>query len=1323
MDSNLYELPSLRDLHRRIDMTMQADRHRFGNRLRGVEQARRSGRPFDRNLRRLVEEIDRSVATCQQRQQSLPHVIFDESLPISAHRHEITEAIRQHQVVLVCGETGSGKSTQLPKICLAMGRGVSGWIGHTQPRRIAARSVASRIAEELGSPLGKDVSFKVRFTDTTSPQTYVKLMTDGILLAESQNDRFFNAYDTIIIDEAHERSLNIDFLLGFLKRLLPGRPDLRLIITSATINAEHFSQHFASPLGPAPIIEVSGRTYPVEVRYRLPEPIEGEAEPDLETSILQAVDELAEIDRGDMLIFMPTERDILATAKALRGHAIPGDTPGRKTEVVPLYARLSTAEQNRVFQPHSNRRIVIATNVAESSLTVPGIRYVIDPGLARVSRYSPRSKVQRLPIEPVSRASADQRKGRCGRVGPGVCIRLYSEEDYVSRDAFTLPEIQRSNLASVILQIKALRFGEIDNFPFLDPPRPEAIRDGYRTLFEIGAVDAEHALTDLGRKISQIPTDPRIARIILAADAENCLHEILIIASALELQDPRERPSDKKGSADEAHAKFVDERSDFLSYLKLWDFFHEQKQKLSQNQLRKACKQNFLSFNRMREWLDIHRQLTQVVKTAGLVQQSRRDDSAAIHKALLAGFLSGVALRAESNEYTAAGGAKAHLWPGSALFSTRPKWVLAAESVETARRYLRTVGRIDPNWIESLATHLVNRSFSEVHWDRQAASAMAFEKVSLFGLPIVPRRRTRYGRIDATRSRELFIQHALVEGDYDTRAPFFLHNKTVLDAVEKLESKTRRRDLLLGEEARIAFYNARIPEKVFDGRSFDQWRRQAERANPRLLFMSEADLVRVDAAPLAPEEFPDRIVTGRAELPLDYHFEPGSAQDGVTVVVPQEALGQVDPQRLGWLVPGLVEEKIVALIKSLPKPVRRHFVPAPDTAKRVLSALQYGRGEFNRAVADTLSALSGERISVDLFGQTEIPTHLRMNVKVVDAEGAPVAMSRNFDELRQQVVQEVTAAGSFVDDSRWTRDGITTWDFDELPREMLVSRSGVTFPLYPSIVDRQESVSLRLLSSPESADWETRAGIRRLFLLTTRRQVKSQVDWLPDLSKMLLYASGLNDPQPFKTRIGELIADRAFFISDALPRSQPDFETHAEAGRQRLGLAAGEIAPVLPKIMEAYHIARLALEKANNSQYSYAIGDMREQIDHLMATQSTMPAGTADLASSQSFLTATPWPWLVHYPRYLQAIVARLDRLGSGGQARDRQNFAALEPLWQAYLQRAAEHRERGIIDPELTRFRWMLEEFRVSLFAQRLGTACPVSEKRLDEQWRKVQG
>ena len=1303
-------------------MAMQADRHRLRNRLRSIEQSQRAGKPFDRNLARLAEELERSIEVREARAKRLPPVTFDSSLPISSKREEIADAIRQHQVVLVCGETGSGKSTQLPKICLAMGRGVDGWIGHTQPRRIAARSVAARIAEELGSPIGRDVSFKVRFTDTTSPQTYVKLMTDGILLAESQHDRFFNAYDTIIIDEAHERSLNIDFLLGYLKRILPSRPDLRLIITSATINAEHFSQHFSSRGEPAPIIEVSGRTYPVEVRYR-PMVAEVDDEPDAERSLLNAVDELAAIDRGDMLIFLPTERDILATAKALREHAIPGDSPGQKTEIVPLYARLSTGDQNRVFRSHPYRRIVLATNVAESSLTVPGIRYVIDPGTARISRYSPRSKVQRLPIEPVSQASADQRKGRCGRVGPGICIRLFSEEDYLLRDPFTLPEIQRSNLASVILQIKALKFGEISDFPFLDPPKHEAIRDGYRTLFEIGAIDANNQLTDLGRKISQIPTDPRIARTLLAADQEGCLHEVLIIAAALEMQDPRERPVDKQASADEAHLRFANERSDFLSYLKLWDFHQNLKQQLSQNQLRKACHKNFLSFNRMREWLDIHRQLVQIVGSAGLKQQSRRDNSPAIHRALLAGFLSGLATKTDKHEYTVAGGAKARLWPGSGVFDKEPKWVLAAEVVETNRRYLRTVGQVDSRWIEPLAQHLVHRSYSEVHWDRDAASAMAFEKVSLFGLAIVPRRRVRYGQIQMDISRELFIRHALVEGDYETDAPFFRHNRQLLEELERLESKTRRHDLVLGEEVRFKFYDERVPEDVFDGRSFDRWRRVIERDRPHLLFMSEADLLRDQAEQLAPELFPDTITIREAELPLDYHFEPGSEQDGVTLVLPKEALGQLDPQRLGWLVPGLIEEKIVALIKSLPKPVRRQFVPAPDTAKKVHAMLRYGHGEFNRAVASALSSLAGERISAELFGESELPAHLRMNVKVIDAAGEPVVMSREFDEVRQQLVHDAADA-SVVDDPKWDRNGITAWDFGELPREVRVTRGGVTFPLYPAVLDRFNSVSLRLLNSPEVAAWETRAGVRRLFQLSSGREIKSQVDWLPELDRILLYGSGISDSTPLRTCIGELIADRALFASDELPRTPEAFDSLAKAGRNRIPVAAGDVATLLPQLMGEFHAARLSLEKATNSQYAYAIDDMRAQLKQLVSPVESgwgAIAGDAFASSAQSFLTATSWSWLVHCPRYFQGITARLDRLGSGGLNRDRQNFAVLEPRWRRFVERALNHRDRGIIDPELDRYRWMLEEFRVSLFAQKLGTATPVSEKRLDQKWQRV--
>ncbi len=1012
---------TISQLERDIRQAMGAERFRLRRRLRNIKDAQRAGKPFDRNLSRLARDVEKSVQERKDRINGVPAIEYDPELPITAKKDEIAAAIREHPVIVVCGETGSGKSTQLPKICLEIGRGIDGMIGHTQPRRIAARSVSARIAEELKSPLGQQVGFKIRFTDATKPSTYIKLMTDGILLAESQNDRFLNQYDTIIIDEAHERSLNIDFLLGYIKRLLPKRRDLRLIITSATIDAARFSEHFAGENGPAPVIEVSGRAYPVETRYRplVSEDPDDEGEPDPMDCLKAAVDELAlEKPAGDMLIFLPTEREIREAAQTLRGHKIPLDAPGRLTDILPLYGRLSTKEQNRVFQPSKWRRIVLATNVAESSLTVPGIRYVIDTGTARISRYSARSQVQRLPIEPISQASADQRKGRCGRIGPGICVRLYSEEDYETRDRFTPPEIQRTNLASVILQTMSLNLGHLEDFPFLDPPKSSVIRDGYKTLFELGALDDKDRLTEIGKQLSRLPVDPRIGRMILAGQTENCLHEVLIIASALELQDPRERPLDKQQAADAAHEQFKHEDSDFLSYLKLWDFYHKLRNDVSRSRLRKACRQHFLSYNRLREWADIYQQLLRLVEEAGFKLQKRKDDFEAIHRALLTGLLSNIAYRAETYEYTGAGGTKFQLWPGSGLFEKKPKWVLAAELVETNRRYLRTVAKLNPNWIEPLAGHLINKSHSEPHWDAEAGSVMAFEKVSLFGLTIVPRRRVRYGPIDPQKSRELFIQHGLVEGEMETRLEFFAHNQKLLEEVAGMQAKSRQRDLLLGEEAQYDFYDKRLLAEVFDVPSLERWWKDAKCREPRLLYMSKSDLLKEGGEVLADEDFPNALTIDRMRLRLEYHLEPGSAEDGITLVVPKEGVNQLEPQRLGWLVPGLLEEKITALIKSLPKDLRRCFVPAPDTAKEVLKVLHFGQGDMTAEVAKVLSRIAGEPILPTAFDTSRLPSHLRMNVRVVDQDrrsrrrgaGFGNSAGRDWVRKRRRVLRRWTTA-------------------------------------------------------------------------------------------------------------------------------------------------------------------------------------------------------------------------------------------------------------------------------------------------------------------------
>jgi ATP-dependent helicase HrpA len=1309
-------MTALADLEQRIDEAMPADRRRLRQLLRSVQGAQRAGKPFDRSLARLTTDLEQSIARRQARRGGVPKITYDDELPISARRVEIAQAIRDHAVVIVCGETGSGKSTQLPKICLELGRGIDGLIGHTQPRRIAARSVAARIAEELGSSLGADVGFKVRFTDTTSPRTYIKLMTDGILLAESQHDRFLDQYDTIILDEAHERSLNIDFLIGYLHRLLPRRRDLKLIVTSATIDAARFAQHFATSAGPAPVIEVSGRTYPVDIRYRPVEPDDDSPHPDWLRGTLSAIDEVGRIDHGDMLIFMPTERDIHETAKVLRGRPLPGDPTGRSTEILPLYARLSVAEQQRVFHPRGKRRIVIATNVAESSLTVPGIRFVIDPGTARISRYSSRSKMQRLPIEAVSRASADQRAGRCGRVGPGICIRLYDAEDYEQRERFTPPEIQRTNLASVILQAKALGLGELEDFPFLDPPRPETVRDGYRTLFELGAIDDAHELTELGRRLARLPVDPRIGRMVLAGVDEGRLHEVLIIAAALESQDPRDRPLDKQQAADECHAQFAHPDSDFLAYLKLWDFFHHLKETLSRSKLERACRQNFLSYVRMREWLDVHRQLLELVEEGGAGPHARAalkarrpaidDNPAPVHRALLTGLLSSVAFRAEGNEYTVAGGVKANVWPGSGAFAGKPKWIMAAELVETTRKYLRTVARIDPDWIEPLAGHLVNRAFSDPHWDREAAAPFIHERVSLFGLVIVPRRRKRLGPIDPALARELFIRHALVAGEFDSRAACLAHNRALIEQMQSLEDKARRRDLLRDDDAQTDFYEARIPADVFDGQRFERWIKEAERGQPDLLRMSPADLLHEAEHGVQPEQFPDELRSGEMQLPLDYRYDPTAADDGVTLTVPIEALGQLDRQRLAWLVPGLLEDKIAALVKSLPKSIRTRFVPIPDTARRIAAEIPFGHGVLPAVVAAALTRLSGQPVAPGDFQEDKLPTHLRMNVRVVDAAGHEQAAGRDLAEVRKALGVEATAGLPAIDDARWNSDDLTRWDFGELPAQVELPRGGLTVPGFPALVDRGESVALRLLETAGRAERETRGGLRRLFLLAAGREIKPQVDHLPALGQARLQSAGLPDAGRLRDEVALLLVDRAFIGERPFPRDEDSFKRGLTEGRKRLAAAAQEVANLLGALLPAYQGARLAIERTTAATCRYARDDVQAQLDELTAA---------------GFLTRTPWEWLTHVPRYLKAIQLRLEKLTTGRLAQDQRHQADLAPRVKSYRERAASNRELAIDDPHLDQYRWMLEEFRVSLFAQELGTSLTVSAKRLDKQWALV--
>lgn len=1375
-------MSTLRELESELLQAMHSDQFALRKMLRTMQQAEKSGRPFDRTLVTFRKRLEESVRRCERRQQSVPKLKWDEQHPVVERRQEIADAIREHQVVIVCGETGSGKSTQLPRIALELGRGIRGLIGHTQPRRIAARSVAARIAEELGCPLGKQVGYRIRFQETSGPDTLIRLMTDGIMLAETQSDRYLDQYDTIIIDEAHERSLNIDFLMGYLKRLLPKRRDLRLIITSATIDAERFAMHFgtedrAGVVTPAPVILVSGRTWPVEVRYR---PLEAESatwneeesEPkDWMDGVVDAVDELTSIDSGHILVFLPTERDIRDVDRKLSGRRYPGDTTQHPTQIVPLFGRLSSADQDRVFRPYDHRRIVLATNVAESSLTVPGIRYVVDTGTARISRYSARSRMQRLPIEAISQASARQRSGRCGRTGPGVCIRLYSEQDFTAREAFTAPEIQRTNLAAVILRTLHLQLGNIAEFPFLDPPRPTTIREGYKTLEELGAITADGVLTEIGRRMARMPVDPRISRMVLAAVDEQCLPEVLAIAAVLEAQDPRDRPIDKQQQADTAHAKFRHKDSDFLTLLNLWDAWHENSQKLSGGQIKKWCRQNFLSWLRMREWVDVYRQLKDLLSESeddGLKKaaafhpvQDRRNDFAAIHRALMTGLLANLAFQNPEGEYVGAGGNKLTIWPGSSLASKGPKWFVAAELVETSRRYARTIARIQPEWIEPLASHLVSREYSEPHWDARAGNIMAFEKVTLWGMPVVARRKVAYSRIDPTRSRELLILHGLVElgllfgetvddreSEYaeeeemlrrgtvsrvtpgrvqkthseDTAGiaaarkkgwgrefPFLEHNHRVLQQIEELQHRTRRHDMLPTDETMAEFYGSQIPADVTDRDQLRRWYQRTATRDKTLLQFDINQFTDQSERSAHAKAFPETAQFGAMHLPLTYQLDPGRDADGVTVIVPAEGLEQLSEARLSWLVPGLLEQKVLALIRSLPKDLRRHFVPAPETAKLVTNDLDFGKGDLLTAAAQRLSQLAGEPIVDRDFETASLPDHLRFNIQVLSNEGKVVAEGRDLSQLRQSLITKhqasVTIAGPAPEEQQWHRKGFTAWEFADVPERIVIERAGMKIESYPSLRDDLDSVGLTLCQTPADALRMLRFGLRRLILLQERKRLKTQIDHLPQISQVRVYASAMKGLD-INHQLMLLAVDRAFLAEPALPRNRSVFDRCLQTGRNRLSVVAQEFTQLIPALFQACHETRRALETARGPGWDPILQDMKQQMAALLHSE---------------FITDTPWPWLIQFPRYLATMRLRLQRMGSGGLKTEQSLLSEYLPWQRRYEDRRAQHEREHRRDPMLDHYRWMLEEFRVSLFAQKLGTAIAVSTKKLDEQWQRV--
>ncbi len=1252
----------------------------------------------------------------------VPVIRYPEELPVSARRAEIAAAVRDHPVVIVSGETGSGKTTQLPKICLELGRGAAGMIGHTQPRRLAATSVAKRVAQELDTALGTVVGYQVRFQDRTQPGTSVKLMTDGVLLAETQRDPLLRRYDTLIIDEAHERSLNIDFLLGYLRQLLPRRPDLKLIITSATIDADRFAEHFAIGGRKAPVIEVSGRLYPVEVRYRPvladdPEASAGGAgrerlsqddERDLIDAIVDGVAECARHGPGDVLVFLPGEREIRETAEALRKQHPPG------TEVLPLFARLSQAEQEAVFRPVGNaRRIVLATNVAETSLTVPGIRFVVDSGLARVKRYSWRNKVEQLRVEPISQASANQRTGRCGRLGPGVCIRLYDEADFAARPRFADPEILRSSLAAVILRMKSLRLHDIEAFPFVEPPSGRAIADGYHMLQELGAIDERNQLTDMGRELARLPVDPRIGRMVLAGREQQCLHEMMIIASALSVQDPRDRPLAAQEAADAAHAAFADDRSEFVSYLRLWDWYHEAvAHKASQRKLVQKLREHYLSPVRLREWHDVHTQLAAMVGSAGWRVNSTPGTHEQVHKALLAGLLGNVGMRAEDgNHYLGARGIRFHIHPGSRLARKAGRWVLAAELVETSRLFARCVARIEPVWVEQVAGSLVKRSWSEPRWDRKRGQVVANERGTLYGLPLYHGRKVNFGRIDPVQAREIFIREALVPAEVESRLPFLAHNRKLVADIQKLEHKARRPDILVDDALIHAFYDRHLPADVCQTRSLESWYRKASQADPRLLYLSRDELMQHEAAGVTTDVFPKRLVWQGVDLALDYHFEPGSPRDGVTLSVPLYALNQLDAARGEWLVPGMLKEKVHLLLKSLPQKLRRHCVPLPDYAAgffdRHFEEAQDPARPLLDAIIDDVWQHKQQRLAATDFKLETLPPHLFMNFRLVDEHGRTLGMGRNLSQLRaehgrqaQATFQQVAARDSDAAQAL-AHENLTDWSFGELPELLEIRRGGQTVFGYPALVDRETHCDLDVFDDPEAARQRHRRGLLRLFRLQLRQQVKFLEKNLDNLTTMSMLFMALGTRESLRDQILDA-AIAASCMAEPWPVDAEQFGQRVAEGKTRLGLLAQEIARLVHQVLDEWTALQRKLPQTKG--FPDARADIERQASALVHA---------------TFVRDTPYEQLKHVPRYLKAAVMRIDKLRAD-PARDAALQADVASLTQRW-QRAVAQR-KGVRDPELEAFRWLLEELRVALYAQTLRTPMPVSVKRLEKTWQALQ-
>ncbi|GGP37267.1 ATP-dependent helicase [Streptomyces variabilis] len=1317
-----HSAPALGSLASRLSELSLRDAHRLGRRLEGARKIRK---PEARAA--VLGEIEAEVAAAGERMAArrarVPEVRYPEQLPVSQKKDAIAEAIRDHQVVIVAGETGSGKTTQIPKICMELGRGVRGMIGHTQPRRIAARTVAERVAEELDTPLGEAVGWKVRFTDQVDPEaTFVKLMTDGILLAEIQTDRELRAYDTIIIDEAHERSLNIDFLLGYLAQLLPKRPDLKVVITSATIDPERFSRHFDD----APIIEVSGRTYPVEVRYRPlleenPDDAD-DADRDQITAITDAVEELMAEGPGDILVFLSGEREIRDTADALNKKRY------RSTEVLPLYARLSHAEQHRVFQQHGGRRIVLATNVAETSLTVPGIKYVIDPGFARISRYSHRTKVQRLPIEPVSQASANQRKGRCGRTSDGICIRLYSEDDFLSRPEFTDAEILRTNLASVILQMTAAGLGEIEKFPFIDPPDHRNIRDGVQLLQELGALDPTQKdprkrLTQTGRKLAQLPVDPRLARMVLEADRNGCVREVMVIAAALSIQDPRERPADKQAQADQQHARFRDETSDFLAYLNLWRYIREQQKERGSSSFRRMCKQEYLNFLRIREWQDIYAQLRTVAKQMGIHLNEQDAPADRVHVSLLAGLLSHIGMKdvKESkdsgqgggrrdggrNEYLGARNAKFAVFPGSALFKKPPRFVMSAELVETSRLWARVNAKIEPEWVEPLAEHLLRRTYSEPHWEKDQAAVMAYEKVTLYGVPIVAQRKVNYGRIDAELSRELFIRNALVEGDWRTHHKFFADNRKLLTEVEELEHRARRRDILVDDETLFDFYDQRIPDHVVSGAHFDSWWKHKRREQPDFLDFEREMLIRESADAVTKADYPDTWRQGPLKFRVTYQFEPGADADGVTVHIPLQVLNQVTDEGFDWQIPGLREEVVTELIRSLPKPIRRNYVPAPNYAKAFLERAVPLQEPLTVTMARELKRMVGVPFEAEDFDWSRVPDHLKVTFRIVDERRRTLAEDKDLEALkltlrpkaRKALSQAAAATAQRQGGESLERKGLTDWTIGSLTRVFETRRAGQPVKAYPALVDDGDSVSVRLFDSEAEQAEAMWKGTRRLILLGIPvNPAKFASEKLTNPQKLALSANPHGSVQALFDDCATAAADKLITDFGGPVWDEESYRKLFDKVRAEIVDTTVRAVGQVQQVLAAWQACERRLKGVRSPALLPNLQDVRTQLDGLV---------------KPGFVTEAGLRRMPDLMRYLVAADRRLQQMPTNVQ-RDTTRMAKVHEMRDEYAWLLEQMPQGRPVPQQVRDIRWMIEELRVSYFAHALGTAYPVSDKRI---------